>query len=110
MARVQGRHQGGRGKRAARDQENAAPNRRCVLRAGPRRPIQLATATGETCTSRLRVPIATETARVQHWYTRHPLFKGAAMDTAAYGIVHFFAEGTKEQYEASIAAVHPGEG
>ena len=26
----------------------------------------------------------------------------------AYGIVHFFAGGTKEQYEASIAAVHPG--
>jgi hypothetical protein len=24
--------------------------------------------------------------------------------------VHFFAGGTKEQYEASIAAVHPGEG
>lgn len=25
----------------------------------------------------------------------------------AYGIVHFFPEGTKEQYEASLAAVHP---
>ena len=25
----------------------------------------------------------------------------------AYAIVHFFAGGTKEQYEASIAAVHP---
>jgi len=25
----------------------------------------------------------------------------------AYGIVHFFAGGTKEQYEASIRAVHP---
>ena len=25
----------------------------------------------------------------------------------AYGIVHFFAGGTKEQYEASLAAVHP---
>lgn len=25
----------------------------------------------------------------------------------AYGIVHFFAGGTKEQYEASIDAVHP---
>lgn len=25
----------------------------------------------------------------------------------AYGIVHFFPGGTKEQYEASIAAVHP---
>lgn len=24
-----------------------------------------------------------------------------------YGIVHFFPGGTKEQYEASIAAVHP---
>jgi hypothetical protein len=32
------------------------------------------------------------------------------MDTTAYGIVHFFPGGTKEQYEASIAAVHPGEG
>src|SRR5437763_16909165 len=28
----------------------------------------------------------------------------------AYGIVHHFADGTKEQYEASIAAVHPGPG
>lgn len=28
----------------------------------------------------------------------------------AYGIVHYFAGGTKEQYEASLAAVHPGEG
>ena len=25
----------------------------------------------------------------------------------AYGIVHHFAEGTKEQYEATLAAVHP---
>ena len=28
----------------------------------------------------------------------------------AYGIVHKFAGGTKEQYEASIAAVHPQDG
>jgi hypothetical protein len=28
----------------------------------------------------------------------------------AYGIVHFFPGGTKEQYDASMAAVHPGEG
>ncbi len=28
----------------------------------------------------------------------------------AYGVVHFFPGGTKEQYEASIRAVHPGEG
>jgi predicted dienelactone hydrolase len=28
----------------------------------------------------------------------------------AYGIVHHFSGGTSEQYEASIAAVHPGEG
>ena len=27
----------------------------------------------------------------------------------AYGIVHFFAGGTKEQYDASLAAVHPAE-
>ncbi len=26
----------------------------------------------------------------------------------AYGIVHFFPGGTKEQYEASVAAAHPG--
>ena len=26
----------------------------------------------------------------------------------AYGIVHHFPGGTKEQYDASIAAVHPG--
>jgi hypothetical protein len=25
----------------------------------------------------------------------------------AYGIVHFFPNGTKEQYEATLAAVHP---
>ncbi|MDQ6649154.1 MAG: hypothetical protein M3Z02_03395 [Actinomycetota bacterium] len=28
----------------------------------------------------------------------------------AYGIVHQFAGGTKEQYEASIGAVHPSDG
>lgn len=28
----------------------------------------------------------------------------------AYGIVHQFAGGTKDQYEASIAAVHPSDG
>lgn len=32
------------------------------------------------------------------------------MATNAYGVVHFFAGGTQEQYDASIAAVHPGEG
>jgi hypothetical protein len=32
------------------------------------------------------------------------------MDTTAYGVVHFFPGGTKDQYEAAIAAVHPGEG
>lgn len=26
----------------------------------------------------------------------------------AYGVIHHFPGGTKEQYEASIAAVHPG--
>lgn len=26
----------------------------------------------------------------------------------AYGIIHHFPGGTKEQYEASLAAVHPG--
>ena len=28
----------------------------------------------------------------------------------AYGVVHTFAGGTKEQYETSIAAVHPSDG
>ena len=28
----------------------------------------------------------------------------------AYGVVHQFAGGTEEQYQASVAAVHPGEG
>jgi hypothetical protein len=28
----------------------------------------------------------------------------------AYGVVHFFPGGTKEQYEALIAAVHPSDG
>jgi hypothetical protein len=32
------------------------------------------------------------------------------MAANAYGIVHFFPGGTKDQYEASIAAVHPGPG
>ena len=32
------------------------------------------------------------------------------MGTKAYAVVHFFPGGTAEQYEASIAAVHPGEG
>jgi hypothetical protein len=32
------------------------------------------------------------------------------MEDAPYGVVHFFAGGTKDQYEASLAAVHPGEG
>ncbi|HSB15306.1 MAG TPA: hypothetical protein VLE22_12675 [Bryobacteraceae bacterium] len=26
----------------------------------------------------------------------------------AYGIIHFFPGGTKDQYDASLAAVHPG--
>jgi hypothetical protein len=28
----------------------------------------------------------------------------------AYGLIHYFPGGTKEQYEASLAAVHPGKG
>ena len=28
----------------------------------------------------------------------------------AYGIIHHFPGGTKENYDASIAAVHPGDG
>jgi hypothetical protein len=28
----------------------------------------------------------------------------------AYGVVHHFPGGTKAQYEASIAAIHPGDG
>ena len=28
----------------------------------------------------------------------------------AYGVVHFFPGGTQDQYEASIAAVHPADG
>ncbi|MGD0876033.1 MAG: hypothetical protein ABSA14_13755 [Acidimicrobiales bacterium] len=28
----------------------------------------------------------------------------------AYGVVHHFEDGTKEQYEASVAAVHPSDG
>lgn len=32
------------------------------------------------------------------------------MESSAYGIVHSFPGGTKEQYEASLAAVHPGAG
>jgi hypothetical protein len=32
------------------------------------------------------------------------------MDGKPFGVVHFFAGGTKDQYEASIAAVHPADG
>ncbi|HEY8720793.1 hypothetical protein [Pengzhenrongella sp.] len=32
------------------------------------------------------------------------------MDPKPYAVVHFFAGGTAEQYDASIAAVHPGPG
>jgi len=40
----------------------------------------------------------------------HSPIQGADMDAKECGVVHFFPEGTKDQYEASIAAVHPGEG
>ncbi len=29
------------------------------------------------------------------------------MSSNAFGVIHFFPGGTKEQYEASVAAVHP---
>jgi len=32
------------------------------------------------------------------------------MESTSYGVVHFFPGGTQDQYEASIAAVHPGDG
>lgn len=32
------------------------------------------------------------------------------MSAKPFGVVHFFPGGTAEQYEASIAAVHPGDG
>jgi hypothetical protein len=28
----------------------------------------------------------------------------------AYGVAHFFPGGTKEQYDSSIAAIHPSDG
>ncbi len=34
--------------------------------------------------------------------------KGVHVSTQAVRVVHFFPGGTAEQYEASIAAVHPG--
>ena len=34
--------------------------------------------------------------------------KAAKKTKVPYGIIHFFPGGTKKQYEASIAAVHPG--
>ena len=30
------------------------------------------------------------------------------MASSPYGVIHFFPGGTQQQYEASIAAVHPG--
>ena len=35
---------------------------------------------------------------------------GLRGDVVAYGIMHFFPGGTREQYDASMAAVHPGGG
>ena len=29
------------------------------------------------------------------------------MSSKSYGVIHFFPGGTKEQYDASVAAVHP---
>jgi hypothetical protein len=39
-----------------------------------------------------------------------PTIEGEAMESSVYGIVHFFPGGTREQYEASLAAAHPGKG
>ena len=36
--------------------------------------------------------------------------KSAPKKKSAYGIVHHFPGGTKAQYQASIAALHPGAG
>ena len=36
--------------------------------------------------------------------------KAEKQTTNPYSIVHYFPGGTKEQYEASIAALHPGKG
>lgn len=32
------------------------------------------------------------------------------MGSTPYGVVHFFPGGTKEQYDVSLAAVHPADG
>ncbi|MFJ6416201.1 hypothetical protein [Paeniglutamicibacter sp. NPDC091659] len=32
------------------------------------------------------------------------------MGSTPYGVVHFFPGGTKEQYDVSVAAVHPADG
>jgi hypothetical protein len=36
--------------------------------------------------------------------------KSAKKTKMPYGVVHHFPGGTREQYEASVAAVHPGKG
>src|SRR5262245_16935375 len=66
---------------------------------------------------RLREPVspslaARERRQRPHGYLERilPPIIPSEEDEMAYGIVHHFADGTKEQYEASIAAVHPGEG
>src|SRR5687767_7591926 len=41
------------------------------------------------------------------WTSRTHHEKGEAM---AFGIIHHFPGGTKEQYEASLGAVHPSDG
>jgi hypothetical protein len=43
------------------------------------------------------------------WHANYT-YSTEEQEMTAYGVVHFFPEGTSDQYEASIAAVHPGEG
>ena len=56
-----------------------------------------------------------EPARICHDASRHRPSRAVAVTidrgyAMAYGVIHEFAGGTKEQYEASIAAVHPSGG
>src|SRR5450432_2114807 len=44
------------------------------------------------------------------WHVKYLSIQGADMDGKPFGVVHFFAGGTKDQYEASIGAVHPSDG
>jgi hypothetical protein len=56
-----------------------------------------------------RLPIPAALVAAYGWFIKKsgPSAKTQKENTMAYGVIHHFPGGTKAQYEASIAAVHP---